>query len=226
MDSSSSRSLRGSATDGCRQRPTDNTQRYHRVVFGFVFKTTWHPYQQYLKVAKHLIDNIEGSLPEVVEFRDPPGNVSRITVRIRSGRHYFTHGLGHIWQFYELDDTVNLFYAYLGNGKFNIRINRINGLDEILYPHPPLLYEQPTPHEHRNNLHVPGQPPQQQDNGLLHDPEEVLGVPRCILWKNRLTHAHTRGRQGLVLPVRIVTTFLQEDQQIIQIKLPSGEVKQ
>ncbi|KAJ1429184.1 hypothetical protein SESBI_08540 [Sesbania bispinosa] len=84
----------------------------------------------------------------------------------------------------------------MGNGKFNIRINRINGLGEILYSYPPLLHEHPTPDDQQNNLHVPRQPPQQQEYGLLDDPEEVLGVPGRILWKSRLTEAHTRGRQG------------------------------
>ncbi|KAJ1425080.1 DNA-binding barrel domain superfamily [Sesbania bispinosa] len=107
-------------------------------------------------------------------------------------------------QFYDLHHRIHLDYTYVGNGDFSIRLVRPNSEGEIHYP----------------------QPTQQEDlQPLSNDPEEVMGVSGRILWTALLTKAQLQGRQGLVVTVRIVTGFLEYDQQFIKSKLPNGEVK-
>ncbi|KAJ1410643.1 DNA-binding barrel domain superfamily [Sesbania bispinosa] len=203
MDSTSLRSVGPSATNVRRRATPNTTHRHDRSVVGFAFKEIWHPYQKQIKVARRLNDSLHPCLPKVVQFKDPAGNVSNISVKIRSGRQCFVQGLRQMGQFYDLHHIVHLYYTYVGNGQFDIRIKRPHGIGEIQYP----------------------QPRQQNVQPIPDDPKEVLSVSGCIIWETLLTKAQIRGIHGLVLPVRIVTDFLEEDQEIIHIKLPNGQVQ-
>ncbi|KAJ1410303.1 B3 domain-containing protein [Sesbania bispinosa] len=143
-----------------------------------------------LKVAKHLSNSLLPRLSEIVQFKDLVGNVHNIGVTVRNGRQCFEHGLLQMMEFYNLHQQVHLYYTYTLNDDFNIKISRPHGVGEIHY-------------------HLPEEI---EVHDIPDDPEEVLGAAGRILWTIVLTKAHVRGRQGLVLPVRIVTGFLDEDQ--------------
>ncbi|KAJ1381442.1 DNA-binding barrel domain superfamily [Sesbania bispinosa] len=221
MDSTPTPSLGASTANAHRRDTPVIKQRNHRNINGFQFRTIWHPYQKHIVAAKRLTDNLQQPLPPIVKFKDPTGNEREISVTVKAGRQCFSHGLGQLWQFYELDDSVHLNYTYMGNSEFNITISRIDGLGEILYPHSP-LHDQHIPQPPQ---HVPVQPPQQHDIANTNDPEEVLGVPGEILWTFTLTKAHEKGGQGLVVPVRIVDYFLEDNQKKLPVKLPNGAVQ-
>ncbi|KAJ1400810.1 cell division protein [Sesbania bispinosa] len=93
-------------------------------------------------------------------------------------------------EFYNVRQEVHLHCTYTINNDFTINIWRPHGVGEIPYPLP-----------------------QQTEVINISDdePEEVnIGAGIC-LWTSVLTKAYEGGRQGLVLPVRIVNELLDED---------------
>ncbi|KAJ1400981.1 B3 domain-containing protein [Sesbania bispinosa] len=207
MDSNSRPFLGPSAADMHRRPTSPPTERWLDSVHGSTFKSTWHPYQKHIKVAQRLNDCLQQSLEEIVKFKDPAGNVTDISVTIQNGRQCFEDGLLQMMEFYDIHEKVDLYYTYtdsdLVNDHFDIRILRTNGLGEIDYP----------------------QQQQQREDQIPNDWENMHDAPERLLWTAHLTKAQISGRQGLLIPVTIVTGLLEEGQEIVYMKLPNGEVQ-
>ncbi|KAJ1418134.1 DNA-binding barrel domain superfamily [Sesbania bispinosa] len=66
-------------------------------------------------------------------------------------------------------------------------------------------------------------------HGLDDLPDDLQQFPRGVaanvLWTTKLTKAQEGGKQGLVLPVRIVTELLDEDQQVLLVYVPNQGIQ-
>ncbi|KAJ1388903.1 DNA-binding barrel domain superfamily [Sesbania bispinosa] len=55
--------------------------------------------------------------------------------------------------------------------------------------------------------------------------ENVNDEAGMLLWRARITKAIEGGKQGAVIPKRIVTEFLEQGQQVVHVMLPQGAVQ-
>ncbi|KAJ1395485.1 DNA-binding barrel domain superfamily [Sesbania bispinosa] len=63
-------------------------------------------------------------------------------------------------------------------------------------------------------------------NPQTNDEEEnVNDEAGMLLWRARITKAIEGGKQGAVIPKRIVTEFLEQGQQVVHVMLPQGAVQ-
>ncbi|KAJ1421603.1 DNA-binding barrel domain superfamily [Sesbania bispinosa] len=172
----------------------------------------WNPFQKRIKVAQHLNNCLLPRLDVIVKFKDPAGNVHKVAVNIHNGCQWFEDGVLQMMLFYNLDSRVQLHYKYTENNLFELKICCPHGLGEIRYPRPAGV------------LHDIKEEPQQIID-IDDEEEEVPSAAAEVLWKTVLTKAQEEGRQGLVIPVKIVTDFLHEDQKEVHVKVRNGEVQ-
>ncbi|KAJ1390343.1 DNA-binding barrel domain superfamily [Sesbania bispinosa] len=214
------REIGGSSSRGHQSRPvppppeTRHDQRTPTTFIGTTFKARWQPKQTRIMVAEQLNKYQIPPLGDTINFLDPAGKVHHIAIKLHDGRQWFEDGLLQIMEYYDLHSTVEINYTYRLQNYFHVRIWRTNGLGEIRYKE-----VQEVDHEVKEET---------EEIVVIHDDEDDNQVPNHgdqILWTTKLTKAMEEGRQGLVLPVTIVTNELHPKQKNIQVKLPSGEIQ-
>ncbi|KAJ1388491.1 B3 DNA-binding domain containing protein [Sesbania bispinosa] len=178
--------------------------------------------QTRIRVAKHLNDFLLPRLDEVVKFKDPAGNIHHIEVNIHDDKQWFEDGLLQMMQFYNLQQEVQIHYTYTLNDEFQLRIWHPHGLGEIQYPHRRQVHREIN-EEPQEVMDI------EDDIEVIDIPDDLQQFPRGVaanvLWTTKLTKAQEGGRQGLVLPVRIVTELLDENHQVLLVYVPNQGIK-
>ncbi|KAJ1434569.1 DNA-binding barrel domain superfamily [Sesbania bispinosa] len=224
MDSKVAPSVGPSAANIHRRTTPIITQRKHISVLGCTYKAKWHPYQTRIRVAKHLNDCLLPRLDKIVKFKDPAGNSHNIAGKIHNDRQWFEDGILQMMQFYKLHETVQIHHTYTLHDYIALKIWRTNDLGEIPYPQRQQVQvdikDEPTKVINiEDDINIKDEP--QED---INNEEELLQFPTGstqVLWTTKLTKAQEGGRQGLVLPVTIVTEFLSKDQEVLNIYVPN-----
>ncbi|KAJ1377554.1 FAR1 DNA-binding domain [Sesbania bispinosa] len=98
------------------------------------YKSKWKPYHPAMRVATHLNNCLLPGLGEVVTFKDPTGNIHKISVNVHNGRQWFEDGIHQMMEFHNVHEEVHLNYTYTIQNYFNITIWRPRGEGEIPYP--------------------------------------------------------------------------------------------
>ncbi|KAJ1411470.1 DNA-binding barrel domain superfamily [Sesbania bispinosa] len=129
----------------------------------------------------------------------------KVAVKAHNWRLWFEDGMVEMMQIYKLESPVLIHYKYTDSDYLLLRIWQKIGRGEVQYPKP---VEEP-----QEIIHIDD------------DEEEVPSAASQILWKSVLTKAQEESRQGLVLPVSIVTELLHKNQKVFPVKVPSGEVQ-
>ncbi|KAJ1377357.1 DNA-binding barrel domain superfamily [Sesbania bispinosa] len=60
---------------------------------------------------------------------------------------------------------------------------------------------------------------------INNEPEQLLALGGELLWKHKISNAQVAGKQGLIVPRKVVRRYLQLKQNTLQIRLPNNDLQ-
>ncbi|KAJ1388399.1 DNA-binding barrel domain superfamily [Sesbania bispinosa] len=151
-------------------------------------------------------------------LQDPIGNAFHISVEKKSSRPCLTDGLQQIRAFYQIHFPVYLWYKYIGNGSFTFTIWKTAGQGQIDYPIPNEVNGDGNETNESNVIH-------NEEQNVPYNPLEVLAVLGKLLWVSQIMRNELRAGRGLIVPARVIKSYLRDRPKHIAVRLPNQLVQ-